>query len=107
MTAAAASVIRCRSGRGGWHHRLIPFGKAICAIHHQAMVVLRQHMPQVVKPGFAVLAITIRVGLWIGSRGMGLVAALLAVEIPVRVAAAVRRARFLPPYSFVSRQGCT
>ena len=95
MTAAAASVIRSRSGPAPGHHRLIPFGKAIGprqgAIHHQAMAVLHQHMPQVVKPGFPVLALTIHVGLWIGGRSMGLVAALLAVEMPVRVAAAVRR----------------
>lgn len=60
-------------------------------IDHQAATVLHQRMPHVAEPGLVAFALLEEPGFRVGGRGVGVVAALLALEIHSRVLAAAFR----------------
>lgn len=56
-------------------------------VHHQTVAVLHQRMTHVTQPGFLPLALAKLLRLGIGGRFMGLVAAPLAMKVPLRIPA--------------------
>lgn len=72
--------------------RCFPFRGATCLrrfdIHHQAVAVLHQRMPHIAKARFVPFTLLEEPGLRVRRRGMGVVTALLALEIHGRVLAA-------------------
>ena len=89
-----------RPVRPGFDHcqRCVPFGMAIrmreAGFNHKGVAVLHQGMAHIAELGLLALALPVEAGIGIGDRSVGLVGALLPVEVHFGIAALVRHGRF-------------